>query len=85
MQQGHEGFKKAEVTGGGLPLEEVDSRTMRSRVQPPGLYVCGELLDVHGRVGGFNLLWAWLTGRLAGRAAAAADGLGARTLQGSPQ
>lgn len=62
---GHLGFKKAEVTGGGVPLEEVDSATMQSQVAP-GLFLCGEILDVFGRIGGFNFYWAWVSGRLAG-------------------
>lgn len=68
---GHEGFRVAEVTGGGIPLEEVDPSTLESRRQP-GLYLCGEMLDVIGRIGGFNFLWAWVTGRLAGECAARA-------------
>ena len=71
------GFKKAEVSGGGVPL---------SSLKPDGLalqglenvFCCGEICDVHGRIGGFNFLWAWTSGRLAGLgsaagAAAAAD------------
>lgn len=65
---GHEGYSKAEVTGGGVPLAEVDCRTMESRLLP-GCFVCGEVLDVHGRIGGFNFFWAWVTGHAAGRAA----------------
>lgn len=60
---------QAEVTGGGVPLSEVDCASMQSRVAP-GLFLCGEILDVFGRIGGFNFYWAWLTGRLAGLAAA---------------
>lgn len=63
------GYKKAEVTGGGVPLDEIDPATMQSRILP-GLYLCGEILDVFGRIGGFNFYWAWISGRLAGRAAA---------------
>lgn len=66
---GDEGYKKAEVTGGGVPLSEVDPRTLESRVVP-GLFLCGEVLDAFGPIGGFNFLWAWSTGRLAGRGAA---------------
>jgi predicted Rossmann fold flavoprotein len=62
---GHEGYRKAEVTGGGVPLEEIDTATMESKLLP-GLYLCGEILDVFGRIGGFNFYWAWVTGRLAG-------------------
>jgi predicted Rossmann fold flavoprotein len=67
---GHEGYKKAEVTGGGVALDEVDSRTMESR-RAPGLYLCGEILDAFGPIGGHNFQWAWATGRAAGAAAAA--------------
>jgi predicted Rossmann fold flavoprotein len=59
------GFKAAEITRGGIPLEEVDSRTMRSRCHP-SLFVCGEILDVDGPIGGFNFQAAFATGRLAG-------------------
>jgi predicted Rossmann fold flavoprotein len=52
------GYAFAEATAGGVPLAEVDTRTMESRVQP-GLFLAGELLDVDGRVGGFNFQWAW--------------------------
>jgi predicted Rossmann fold flavoprotein len=66
---GDEGYKKAEVTGGGVALGEVDPRTMESR-RHPGLYLCGEVLDAFGPIGGYNFLWAWATGHAAGRAAA---------------
>ena len=62
---GDEGYKKAEVTGGGVSLAEVDPRTMESR-RHPGLYICGEALDAFGPIGGYNFLWAWATGRAAG-------------------
>ncbi|MBE2185157.1 MAG: aminoacetone oxidase family FAD-binding enzyme [Rhodothermales bacterium] len=62
---GHEGYKKAEVTGGGVALSEVDPRTLESRSRP-GLFFCGEVLDAFGPIGGYNFLWAWTTGRLAG-------------------
>jgi predicted Rossmann fold flavoprotein len=67
---GDEGYRKAEVTGGGVALDQVDSATLESRVVP-GLYLCGEILDAFGPIGGHNFLWAWATGRAAGRAAAA--------------
>ena len=60
------GFDYAEVTAGGVPLEEIDPATMASR-RSPGLFLCGEILDVDGRIGGFNFQWAWATGRLAGQ------------------
>ena len=66
---GDEGYKKAEVTGGGVNLAEIDPRTMESRKQP-GLFVCGEALDAFGPIGGYNFLWAWATGRAAGLGAA---------------
>jgi predicted Rossmann fold flavoprotein len=59
------GFKKAEVTAGGVPLEEVDSRNMRSKLVP-GLLLAGELLDLDGPIGGYNFQAAWSTGWLAG-------------------
>lgn len=62
---GHEGYRVAEVTGGGVDLAEVDPKTMESR-KHPGLYFCGEVLDVFGPIGGYNFLWAWVTGRAAG-------------------
>jgi predicted Rossmann fold flavoprotein len=65
---GHEGYKKAEVTGGGVRLEDIDTASMEHRLLP-GLYVCGEIVDVFGRIGGFNFYWAWVSGRLAGMAA----------------
>ena len=68
--QGDEGYKKAEVMGGGVALSEVDPRTMESR-RHKGLYLCGEVLDAFGPIGGYNFLWAWSTGRSAGAAAAA--------------
>ena len=66
---GDEGYKKAEVTGGGVALDQVDPGTLESR-HSPGLYLCGEILDAFGPIGGHNFLWAWATGRAAGRAAA---------------
>jgi len=68
---GHEGYAKAEVTGGGVSLAEVDPRTLESR-KLPGLFICGEALDAFGPIGGYNFLWAWSTGRAAGLGAARA-------------
>ena len=62
------GFDYAEVTAGGVPLSEIDLATMRSRVCE-GLFLCGEILDVDGRIGGYNFQWAWASGRLAGMSA----------------
>jgi predicted Rossmann fold flavoprotein len=67
---GDEGYRKAEVTGGGIDLAEVDPRTMESRLHR-GLYLCGEVLDAFGPIGGYNFLWAWATGRAAGQGVAA--------------
>ena len=63
---GDEGYKKAEVTGGGVALAEVDPRTLESR-RAPGLFFAGEILDAFGPIGGYNFAWAWATGRLAGQ------------------
>jgi predicted Rossmann fold flavoprotein len=60
------GFEKAEVTSGGVSLDEVDSRTMESKFCP-GLFVAGEILDLDGPIGGYNFQAAWSTGWLAGR------------------
>jgi predicted Rossmann fold flavoprotein len=60
------GFEKAEVTAGGVSLDEVDSRTMQSK-KVPGLYFAGEVLDLDGWIGGYNFQSAWSTGWLAGR------------------
>ena len=59
------GFDQAQVTAGGLRTEEFDPETLESRVVP-GLYACGEVLDVDGDCGGVNLQWAWSSGHLAG-------------------
>src|SRR5262249_48751607 len=59
------GFDHAEVTRGGIPLDEIDPRTMQSK-SCPGLFLCGEVIDVDGPIGGFNFQAAFATGRLAG-------------------
>jgi len=69
---GDEGYAKAEVTGGGVDLAEIDPRTMQSRLHR-NLFLCGELLDAFGPIGGYNFLWAWATGRAAGTGAAHAN------------
>lgn len=63
------GYPKAEVTAGGVRLDDLDRRTLESRVAP-GTHWCGEVCDVTGRLGGFNFQWAWASGFLAGRGAA---------------
>lgn len=62
---GDEGYRKAEVTGGGVSLSEVHPRTMESR-KHPGLFIAGEALDAFGPIGGYNFYWAWATGKAAG-------------------
>ena len=59
------GMDAAQVTAGGIVTDEFDPQTMESRLVP-GLYACGEVLDVDGDCGGYNLQWAWSSGRLAG-------------------
>ena len=63
------GYAHAEVTAGGVPLDEIDPATMQSR-RCHGLYLVGEILDVDGRLGGFNFQWAWSSGWVAGNAIA---------------
>jgi predicted Rossmann fold flavoprotein len=67
---GSRGFRYAEVTAGGVPLGELRLQTMESRICP-GLHLCGEILDVDGRIGGYNFQWAWASGYVAGWSAAA--------------
>jgi predicted Rossmann fold flavoprotein len=69
---GDEGYRKAEVTGGGIALDEVNPRTLESRSHA-GLFLCGEMLDAFGPIGGHNFAWAWSTGRAAGLGAAQRD------------
>ena len=59
------GMDSAQVTAGGIVTREFDGTTMESRLVP-GLYACGEVLDIDGDCGGYNLQWAWSSGRLAG-------------------
>ena len=66
---GDRGFAVAEATAGGVPLSEVRLETMESRIRP-GLFFAGEVLDVDGRIGGFNFQWAWASGFVAGSTAA---------------
>ena len=62
---GTEGFKKAEVTAGGVSTDELSSQTMESK-KVPGLFFIGEVVDVTGHLGGFNFQWAWASGYAAG-------------------
>jgi hypothetical protein len=64
---GDRGYNVAEATAGGVSLDEIDPATMRSRVCP-GLSLVGEILDVDGRIGGFNFQWAWSSARVAASA-----------------
>jgi len=67
LPAGTEGFEKAEVMRGGVDTRELSSKTLECR-RVPGLYFAGEVLDVTGKVGGFNLHWAWASGFAAGQA-----------------
>ncbi|MBO4558912.1 MAG: aminoacetone oxidase family FAD-binding enzyme [Lachnospiraceae bacterium] len=62
---GTAGFENAQTTAGGIPLSELDGTTLESLICP-GLYIVGELADVDGRCGGYNLQWAWTSGVIAG-------------------
>ena len=62
------GMDNAQVTAGGVLTADFDSETMESKLIP-GLYACGEVLDIDGDCGGYNLQWAWSSGCLAGRSA----------------
>jgi len=68
LPTGTEGFKKAEVTAGGVSTNELSSQTMESK-KVPGLYFIGEVVDVTGHLGGFNFQWAWASGYAAGQKA----------------
>lgn len=63
---GHEGFKMAMITSGGVDLKEIDPKTMQSRVIK-GLYFCGEVMNLDGPCGGYNLQWSFASGHLAGK------------------
>ena len=65
---GTKGFDSAQITCGGIKTDEVDPETMMSKITD-GLFICGEILDIHGDCGGYNLHLAWTTGRIAGNAA----------------
>lgn len=65
---GHEGFKNAMITRGGIELKEIDSKTMQSKIVD-GLFFCGEVVNIDGPCGGYNLQWSFSSGYLAGRIA----------------
>jgi len=67
---GTEGFRKAEVTSGGVSVVDIDSRTLES-LRQPGLHFIGEVLDVTGWLGGYNFQWAWASAHVVAQAAAA--------------
>ncbi|HQY28848.1 MAG TPA: NAD(P)/FAD-dependent oxidoreductase, partial [Burkholderiaceae bacterium] len=71
VPSGTEGFRKAEVTAGGVASEGLDPRTMQARAVP-GLYFVGEVIDVTGWLGGYNFQWAWSSAFVAGQAVGAA-------------
>ncbi len=63
------GFTQAQITAGGARVSEFEAKTLQSK-RIPGLYACGEVLDIDAGCGGYNLQWAWSSGKLAGTAAA---------------
>lgn len=66
---GTKDFNNAQITCGGIKTKQIDVKTMMSKLHP-GLFMCGEILDIHGDCGGYNLHLAWTTGRIAGSCAA---------------
>jgi predicted Rossmann fold flavoprotein len=72
VPSGTEGYRKAEVTRGGVATAELDAKTLEAR-KAPGLHFVGEVVDVTGWLGGYNFQWAWASGVAAGRAAALAN------------
>jgi hypothetical protein len=69
VPSGTEGYRKAEVTRGGVATDELSQATLEAKRQP-GLYFIGEVVDVTGWLGGYNFQWAWASGVAAGRAIA---------------
>ncbi len=68
VPKGTEGYTTAEVTAGGVDTNELSSKTMEAK-KVPGLYFIGEVADVTGELGGYNLHWAWASGHAAGQCA----------------
>ena len=66
---GSKGFDEAQVTAGGIDINDVDSMSLESRISK-GLYFTGEVLDIDALCGGYNLQWAWSSGYVAGKYAA---------------
>jgi predicted Rossmann fold flavoprotein len=79
VPNGTEGYRKAEVTAGGVDTKDLDSRTMESR-RTPGLYFIGEVVDVTGWLGGYNFQWAWASAAACARALGAGLPAGASRL-----
>ncbi len=63
---GTEGYSNAEITAGGIDTDELSSKTMEAK-KVPGLYFVGEVIDIAGQLGGYNLHWAWASGYVAGQ------------------
>jgi predicted Rossmann fold flavoprotein len=63
---GHDGFKMAMITRGGISLKEIDPYTMKSK-KLQGLYFCGEVMNIDGPCGGYNLQWSFASGHIAGQ------------------
>jgi len=70
VPSGSEGYRKAEVTRGGVDTDELSQNTLEAR-RVPGLHFIGEVVDVTGWLGGYNFQWAWASGHAAGEAIAA--------------
>jgi len=70
--KGSLGFEESQVTAGGINLDDVDNLTLESKIIK-GLYFAGEILDIDGRCGGYNLQWAWSSGYVAGKRASKSD------------
>jgi len=70
---GTKGWRDAQVTAGGIPTDEIDGKSMES-IYAKGLYFAGEIIDIDGRCGGYNLQWAWSSGYMAGLSAAGESG-----------
>ena len=66
IPSGTEGYKRAEITAGGIDTDELSSKTMEAK-KAPGLFFAGEVIDVAGQLGGYNLQWAWSSGFVAGQ------------------
>mgnify|MGYP001217057745 FL=1 len=70
--RGTKGWQSAQATAGGVDTRQIDSYTMESKIMK-GLYFAGEIIDIDGLCGGYNLQWAWSSGFVAGRSAAVSE------------